>query len=171
MRTHASALLATAFLIGSSCALAQPAPLEKDALIDSYEGYFPELTAYVLKGHFGTKRPFELEIAMQGEHWAIRFRDAETDGRAFTLRSKKYQSLHFERVVVVTGSPSPTDPHILVAIPFGEPQTRCFLNGEDVFRQIILNYHAGKLTSVEERVFDGCRAEWRTLPLDRSPRD
>ena len=167
MRRYRLASLATAFLVSGSCAVAQPpSPTEKDFLFDVSEGVPPELTKYALEGRFDAKRPFSLEIALQGDHWTIKFRYAGTEAQAFTLQSKKYPSLHFERAFVATRSPSLADPFILVVIPFGEPQTECFLNGEDVFRQVVLFYDAGRLVSVEERVFEDCNSEWRKLPLD-----
>lgn len=171
MRMYGLVSIVAAFLAAQSYAHANPVSPEKDMLIDSYEGFAPEITRYAIEGRFDEKRPFGVEIARQGGHWTIRFRYVGNEAEAFTLPFKNYPSLHFEKIFVVTRSPSFADPHVMVVIPFGEPLSECFLNGEDVFRQVILGYDAGKLTSVEERVFKDCDEEWRQLPLDGSRDD
>ena len=135
---------------------------EKSIFLESYEGHGPEVQRYELEGLLPPGGAnFRLRVTFPGERPLIEFSRGDSTVRV-SLAGERFASVPLNRVVIATRSRSPEDDAVIVSIPFGEPLEDCFVNGDEVYRQIEILIDGNRLERIDELGFSACNASHST---------
>jgi hypothetical protein len=93
------------------------------------------------------------------------------DAAVITRRvsSVDYSPILFSRIVVAAAGRNTMEKKVIVVVPYGEPWTTCFTNGNDVFNQLVFTVDDKGLVGAEDRRFKECRPSFSPIPFLKRP--
>jgi hypothetical protein len=133
---------------------------DKPFYFRSYENASPTIHQYKIVGTLGSaKILFTLSLNFSNGRWYVDIAERGKPVRKIIL-DKAYNSIPVNKIVVASDGSSS---NLLVIIPFGSPHSKCFLNGEDVYSNIVIE--ANGRIGLEH--FPECRMQTATLPVKK----
>lgn len=133
---------------------------DKPFYFRSYENASPAIEQYKILGTFGLdKSTFSLSLSFYNGKWHVEIMNGRKRIRKLILNDS-YNSIPVNRIVVTT---SGGGSDLLIIIPFGKPHSECFLNGEDVYSNIVIE--SSDQISLEH--FPKCGLETIDLPIKK----
>jgi hypothetical protein len=131
-------------------------PDDKPFYIRSFENPSPTVDRYSISGTFGPdKTSFVLSLDYIKDKWHVGIKEGDKPARKLILNSA-YKSIPINRVGIATDG---SQHKLVVIIPFGDSHSNCFINGDDVYNNIVIE--AGDKISLEH--FPQCNPETVSL--------
>lgn len=134
---------------------------DKPIFFRSYEYPSPTIEKYEIAGVYGVDEiPYAISLQLRDEQWEVRLESGRHSPIKVRL-DKKYNNISVSRILTVA---EPEQKRFVVLIPFGNPHSECFANGDDVYSQLSI----GSDGRVRLEHFPKCAFEETSPPVSQS---
>ncbi len=137
----------------------------KGVWVSATHGSFPTITKYQIDGKLPKSGDrVGASFSMKERGWEV---TVEREGRApvrLQVRSNERSPVHFNRVLLWA---SVDEQELRLKLPYGEAQSDCFTNGDDVFASLYLIIPRAGPPEVHGSRFENCEARDEQLRTAR----
>jgi hypothetical protein len=136
-------------------------PAQLPVHVDAGGGMRPDIYRYYLAGAFENGRvPFTADLLWSSGAWKLSFARSGTPRIHLELDSDRYDSLILNRVTISALSTRRSRESFVIRLPYGEPKTECFANGDEVFQHLLIHVGSHSVSSVSDYQFKECQGEY-----------